>query len=198
MYLRHALLAAGLLLGMLLVPARAEVPPVDTLGASPGGGPVVETLEISGTLTALDTETRQVTLDVGDGAMMSFVAGPEVRNFAQLEVGDLVKIEYARGLLLELRKGSTEQPWRIDDDQTRRAMPGEKPAGIIGQGVRALVEVVAVDAERGTITVQGPRNTAELKVPDPVQLEKIAVGDRIEVTYIEAGAISVSAPPQPQ
>jgi len=198
MYLRHALLAAGLLLGMLLVPARAEVPPVDTLGASPGGGPVVETLEISGTLTALDTETRQVTLDVGDGAMMSFVAGPEVRNFAQLEVGDLVKIEYARGLLLELRKGSTEQPWRIDDDQTRRAMPGEKPAGIIGQGVRALVEVVAVDAERGTITVQGPRNTAELKVPDPVQLEKIAVGDRIEVTYIEAGAISVSAPPQAQ
>jgi hypothetical protein len=46
--------------------------------------------------------------------------------------------------------------------------------------------------------VQGPRNTAELKVPDPVQLEKIAVGDRIEVTYIEAGAISVSAPPQAQ
>ena len=198
MHLRPVLLAAGVLLGMMLVPARAEVPPVDTLGASPGGGPVVETLEISGTLAALDTETRQVTLDVGDGATMSFVAGPEVRNFAQLEVGDLVKIEYARGLLLELRKGSTEQPWRIDDDRTRRAMPGEKPAGIIGQGVRALVEVVAVDAERGTITVQGPRNTAELKVPDPVQLEKIAVGDRIEVTYIEAGAISVSAPPQAQ
>jgi hypothetical protein len=196
MYLRHALLAAGVLLGMLLVPARAEVPPVDTLGASPGGGPVVETLEISGTLAALDAETRQVTLDVGNGATMSFVAGPEVRNFAQLEVGDLVKIEYARGLLLELRKGSTEQPWRIDDDRTRRAMPGEKPAGTIGQGVRALVEVVAVDTERGTITVRGPRKTVELGVPDPVQLEKIAVGDRIEVTYIEAGAISVSAPAQ--
>mgnify|MGYP001164389526 CR=1 FL=1 len=194
MHVRHVLLAAGVLLGVLLMPARAEVPPVDTLGASPGGGPVVESVEISGTLAALDTETRRVTLDVGDGETMSFVAGPEVRNFAQLEVGDLVKIEYARALLLELRKGSTEQPWRIDDDRTRRAMPGEKPAGTIGQGVRALVEVVAVHAERGTITVRGPRKTVELRIPDPEQLDKIAVGDRIEVTYIEAGAISVSSP----
>ncbi len=196
MNLRLALLAAVVSLGLALLPAHAEVPPVETLGASPGGGPVVETVEISGTLAALDTDTRRVTIDFGDGGTMSFVAGPEVRNFAQLEVGDLVKIEYARALLLELRKGSTEQPWRIDDDSTRSAVPGEKPAGAIGQVVRALVEVVAVHAERSTITVQGPRNSVELRIPDPVQFDKIAVGDRIEVTYIEAGAIAVSAPEQ--
>jgi len=196
MHVHQVLLAVVISLGVALLPARAEVPPVDTLGASPGGGPVVETIEISGTLAALDTETRRVTIDVGEGATMSFVAGPEVQNFAQLEVGDLVKIEYARALLLELRKGSTEQPWRIDDDRTRRAEPGEKPAGAIGQVVRALVEVVAVHAERGTVTVQGPRHSVELKIPDPEQLDKIAVGDRIEVTYIEAGAIAVSAPAQ--
>lgn len=198
MHVRLALLAVVVSLCLVLMPAHAEVPPVETLGASPGGGPVVETIEISGTLAALDTETRRVTIDVGEGGTMSFVAGPEVRNFAQLEVGDLVKIEYARALLLELRKGSTEQPWRIDDDRTRRAVPGEKPAGTIGQVVRALVEVTAVNAERGTITVQGPRNSVELKIPDPEQLEKIAVGDRIEVTYVEAGAIAVSSPAQPE
>lgn len=198
MHVHLALLAVVVSLGLVLMPAHAEVPPVETLGASPGGGPVVETIEISGTLAAVDTETRRVTIDVGEGGTMSFVAGPEVRNFAQLEVGDLVRIEYARALLLELRKGSTEQPWRIDDDRTRRAVPGEKPAGAIGQVVRALVEVTAVNAERGTITVQGPRNSVELKIPDPEQLDKIAVGDRIEVTYVEAGAIAVSSPEQPE
>ena len=196
--MRHALLAAGLVLGIVLMPARADEPPVATLEASPGSGAAVEITRISGTLAALDTETREVTLDLGEGKTMSFVAGPEVRNFAQLEVGDLVEIEHGRALLLELRKGSTERPWRIDDDRTVGAAPGEKPAGAIGKVVRALVEVTGVHPERGTITVQGPRNTVELRIPDAAQLAEIDVGDRIEVTYAEAGAISVTAPGKPE
>jgi hypothetical protein len=138
-----------------------------------------------------------VTLDLGEGKTMSFVAGPEVRNFAQLEVGDRVEIEHGRALVLELRKGSTETPWRIDDDRTVGAAPGEKPAGSTGKVIRALVEVVAVHPERGSVTVQGPRNIVELRIPDSEKLAEIAVGDRIEVTYAEAGAISVTAPEKP-
>jgi hypothetical protein len=196
--MRHALLAAGLVLGIVLMPARADEPPAVTLEASPGSGPAVQSVRISGTLAALDTETREVTLDLGEGKTMSFVAGPEVRNFAQLEVGDLVEIEHGRALLLELRKGSMETPWRIDDDRTVGAGLGEKPAGAIGKVVRALVEVVGLHPERGTISVQGPRNIVELRIPDPARLAEIAVGDRIEVTYAEAGAISVTAPEKPE
>lgn len=196
--MRHALLAAGLVLGMILLPARADEPPVTTLEASPGSGPAVEITRVSGTLAALDTDTREVTLDLGEGKTMSFVAGPEVRNFAQLEVGDRVEIEHGRALVLELRKGSTETPWRIDDDRTVGAAPGEKPAGTTGKVIRALVEVVGVHPERGTITVQGPRNIVELRIPDAARLAEIDVGDRIEVTYAEAGAISVTAPETPE
>jgi hypothetical protein len=196
--MRHALLAAGFMLGIVLLHARAEEPPARTLEASPGSGPAVEIVRISGTLAAMDTETREVTLDLGEGKTMSFVAGPEVRNFAQLEVGDRVEIEHSRALVLELRKGSTETPWRIDDDRTVGAAPGEKPAGVIGKVVRALVEVVAVHPERGSITVQGPRNIVELRIPDPAKLAEITVGDRIEVTYAEADAISVTAPEIPE
>jgi hypothetical protein len=192
--MRHILLAAALLAGVLLQPARAEVTPAGALEASPGSGPVVERVEISGTLAAIDTATRKVTLDLGDGRTMSFVAGPEVRNFAQLAIGDRVEIEYLRALVLELQKGSTEEPWRIDDDQAIRAIPGEKPAGATRKVVRAVAEVIAVSPERGTITVQGPRNIVELRIPDPERLAEIAVGDRIEAAYVEAAALSVTSP----
>ena len=196
--MRHALLAAGLVLGIVLLPVRADEPPAATLEASPGSGAAVEITRISGTLAALDTETREVTLDLGEGKTMSFIAGPEVRNFPQLEVGDLVEIEHGRALVLELRKGSTEAPWRVDDDRTVGAAPGEKPAGAVGKVVRALVKVVALHPERGSITVQGPRNIVELRIPDPAALAGIAVGDRIEATYVETGAISVTAPAKPE
>ena len=192
--MRHTLLAAALLAGFLLQTARAEVPPAEALEASPGSGPVVERVEISGTLAAIDAATRRVTLDLDDGGPMSFVAGPEVQNFAQLAIGDRVEIEYLRALVLELRKGSTEEPWRIDDDQAIRAIPGEKPAGATRKVVRAVAEVIAVSPEHGTITVQGPRHVVELRIPDPERLAEIAVGDRIEAAYVEAAALSVTSP----
>jgi hypothetical protein len=60
--------------------------------------------------------------------------------------------------------------------------------------VRAVAEVIAVSPERGTITVQGPRNIVELRIPDPERLAEIAVGDRIEAAYVEAAALSVTSP----
>lgn len=192
--MRHALLAIGLLLGLALLAAAAEPPPAEPLATSPGDEPAVERTLISGTLAALDTETRTVFLELDNGETMSFVAGPEVQNFAQLEVGDRVDIEHVRALALELRKGSAEEPWRIDDDRTIRAVPGEKPAGATGTVIRALVEVTALHPERGTITVRGPRNIVELKIANPDRLAEIAVGDRIEATYVEAGAIAVRTP----
>jgi hypothetical protein len=196
--MRRALLAAPAVLAFLLQSAWAEPGTDGTLETSPGAEPAVELVEISGVIVAIDTATREVTLDLGDGKTMAFVAGPEVQNFLQLAVGDQVEMEHVRALALELRKGSTEDPWRIDDDRTIRAAPGEKPGGSVGHVVRALVEVVAVNPERGSVTVQGPTRTVELRIPDPEQLARIGIGDRIEVTYIEAGALSVRHSAKPQ
>jgi hypothetical protein len=198
MSMRHALLAVAAALCIMLQPVRAETLSPGVLEASPGSGLALEVIEISGTLVGINAETREVILGLGDGQTMSFVAGPEVQNFAQLELGDLVEIEHVRALLLELRQGNTEEPWRIDDDRTIRAAPGEKPAGATGHVVRALVEVIAVQPERSMVTVRGPRNTVELRIPDSERLAGIAVGDRIEATYIEAGAISVRSPDKAQ
>jgi len=54
-----------------------------------------------------------------------------------------------------------------------------------------MAEVVALDPATQTVTLRGPQRTVELKVRDPEQFKRVAKGDRVEATYIEAVAIAV-------
>jgi Cu/Ag efflux protein CusF len=59
--------------------------------------------------------------------------------------------------------------------------------------VTATVTVEAIDLKAGTATVKGPEgNSFTVKAQDKKNLEKIKVGDRVEITYTEALGISVS------
>ena len=60
--------------------------------------------EISAQVVAIDKATRTVTLKGPQGNVVDVVAGDEVKNFAQIKVGDFVVVRYAEALTLELRK----------------------------------------------------------------------------------------------
>lgn len=64
---------------------------------------------------------------------------------------------------------------------------------MIGQRVRIVAEVTAVNMEAKTVTLKGPERTVDLELNDPAQVALVKVGDRVEAVYIEATAISVSA-----
>lgn len=161
--------------------------------SKPGAVTVEESIKVTGTIAAIDTETRAVTLVSEDGKQTVITAGPEVRNFDQLKVGDAVSMQFMQALALELKKGSTAEVSRVDEDAMARAEPGAAPAGAIGRRVRIVAEVMAVNAETQTVTLRGPKQTIDLKVNDPSQFKNIAVGDRIEAAYIEAIAVSVKS-----
>ena len=55
-----------------------------------------------------------------------------------------------------------------------------------------VAEVMAVDADKHTVTLRGPHRTVELAVMDPGQLKLIAKGDRVQATFTEAVAIAVT------
>ena len=55
-------------------------------------------------------------------------------------------------------------------------------------------DVIAIDAKTQTLTLKGPKQTVELRVPDPKQFKLVKVGDQIQATYTEAVAISVETP----
>ena len=53
------------------------------------------TVTMESTVTAVNHETRQVTLQDSSGESVTFIAGEQVRNLAQVDVGDKILVEYA-------------------------------------------------------------------------------------------------------
>jgi len=86
------------------LPAAAQTGAV-VAGKSPGAAGIAQTVKVSATITAIDKATRSVTMKGPKGREVTIVAGPEVRNFAQLKVGDQVEAQYVESLAIELKKG---------------------------------------------------------------------------------------------
>ena len=70
------------------------------------------------------------------------------------------------------------------------AKPG-KPAGMEGAVVTVRGTVEAIDKEKQTVTVKGPKRSVVLHVRDPKKLEAIAVGDPVVGKYYESIAVVV-------
>ena len=154
-------------------------------------------VEFQGVITGIDKATREVTIRGGSGNELTITAGPQVKNFKQIKVGDLVTLSYIAALGLDLRKGGGRLRERVESDQAVAAKPGEKPGFAVSRTVKVIADVSAVDAAAGTITLRGPKRSIDLSVTDKELLKDIRVGDQIAATYEEAVAIAVTpaAPP---
>jgi Cu/Ag efflux protein CusF len=174
----------------LALPSSAQTGAA-VVGKGPGVAGAAQTVKVTATITAIDAATRAVTLKGPQGKEMTITAGPEVKNFAQMKVGDQVNAEYVEALTIELKKGSTAPVGRTDQAAAGAAKSGELPAGVVGRQVTITAEVVGVDPATQTVTLRGPQRTVDLKVRDPAQFKLVAKGDRVEATYTEAVAIAV-------
>ena len=160
-------------------------------GTAPGKAGVVETIKVTATITAIDKATRDVTLKGPQGNEITVTAGPEVKNFDNLKVGDQVNLNYIEALTLELKKGGGMIVQRTEKAGAAGAKPGEKPAGAVGRQVTVVADVVAVDPAKQTVTLKGPKRTVDLRIPDPEQFKRVAKGDQVEATYTQAVALAV-------
>ena len=187
----------------MLVAVLAALPTLSLAQMAPTGTTVVmkekgavrsaESVVMQGRIIAIDQESRRVTIKGGSGKELSFVAGPEVKNFAQLKVGDIVTMNVIQSLALELKKGGQELRQRVESGETVSAQPGQKPMGGESMTVRIIADVTAVNRKTGMVTLRGPQRTLDLKVKDKTMLKDIAVGDQVEATFVEATVISVRA-----
>ena len=152
---------------------------------------IAETVKATATITAIDKATRDVTLKGPQGNLLTVTAGPDVKNFDKLKVGDQVDLQYIEALSLELKKGGGMVVGRTDKTDTVGAKKGEMPAGAVGRQVTIVADVVAVDPAKQVVTLKGPKNTVDLRIPDPEQFKRIAKGDQIEAKYTQAFAVAV-------
>jgi hypothetical protein len=150
-----------------------------------------ETVKVSAKVIAVDQTDRLVGLLLPDGSEAVIVAGPDVRNLAQVKVGDIVNAEYQLAAVISLKKGPGVRG-TTEATSSARAKAGEKPAGAIIKEGSITANVVAVDAAKGTVNVKGPEGRViHGKVADKALLSDVKVGDQVEVDYKASMAIQV-------
>jgi hypothetical protein len=183
------------------LPAVAQKKPDVTGGtvvaSEPGKAAAVRTLQVTAQVVALDKASRTVSLKGPEGNVIDVVAGDEVKNFAQIKVGDFVVVRFVQALTLELQKTKSAAGGISAREGAVTAKPGQRPAAAAGREVTAIATVTAVDPKAKTITMKGPRgNVVTLDVQNPDQFKVVKVGDEVQVVYTEAVAISVEPGPK--
>jgi plasmid maintenance system killer protein len=148
-----------------------------------------------GEVINIDAATRTVTLKNQDGES-TIVAGPEVKNFAEIKVGDRFDVVYELAVAVELVK--VKNPGVTGEQvttTTATAPQGDKPGMITTNTITATANVEAIDATKNIISLKGPQgNIFKVKVQNPDLMKDIAVNDQVKVVYTEAIAAVVSAP----
>jgi len=164
---------------------------------APGKGAAARVVSITASVDAIDAASRTLTLKGPGGKTLDLPAGPSVKNFDQIKVGDLVLVRYFESLALELKKGGSGIRERSERENTETAKPGERPAAGTARQITVIADVVAVNAKTQTLTLRGPKRTVDLRLRDPNQIKLVKVGDQVEATYTEAAVISVEPAPKP-
>lgn len=175
-------------------PALAQQPgagAATVAATAPGQGAAASVVTVSAVVEAIDKENRVVILKGPRGNLFSVVAGPEVRNFAQIKVGDEVVVTHIEAISLELKKGGAGIRERIESESAARAAPGDRPGAAVVRKVTVIADVLAVNPRTQTITLRGPKHTVDLHVRDPEQIKLVKVGDQVQATYTDAVAIAV-------
>ena len=176
------------ILAMAALLAAVFVPGASAQQAKSQAAVVTETF----TIVAIDQTNRMVTLKDKDGYTDSIYAGPEVKRFNELKVGDKVTVRYYESVVYQIQKpGATPVPSGEQAGIVRGK--GPKPGGTISRQITATVTVTAIDMKVPSVTIKmDDGSVSSFKVEDKKNLEGVKVGDRVQITYTEALAISVA------
>lgn len=147
---------------------------------------------VHATVEAIDQANRLLTLKGEKGRTVTVKVPPEVERFSAMKVGDVVTARYIESVAVRVVVPGEPAPPDAAVDLGVTPRPGEKPGTTIADKIDVKVKVQAIDKGVPSLTILTPTgNSLSLKVKDPKRLEKLKVGDDINVTYTEALLLTV-------
>ena len=176
------------------VPAPAATLAIASAADKPGGivgQSIVETAIVD----SISYKDRTAILKDSENELHFFKAGPEVRNFDQLKVGDEVIMEYTESIAVFVDKPESA-PAGTASQVVRRAVPGAKP----GMEAVTVIEVTAlvekIDYATRMITLKGPEGKFITTKVDPglTRFNEVKKGDMIYLQLTEELLIKVEKP----
>jgi len=144
----------------------------------------------TGTIEALEAQTRTVDIRKADGTIVPVVAGPDINRFAELKVGQKVNFRYYENVVVMLKK-----PGEPDTNTMARATTGSAqalPGGTKAKQRTITATITAIDPKAPSITFTGPNGWKySSKVQDTEALAKVKVGDKVDIVWTEAMLVSL-------
>jgi hypothetical protein len=171
----------------LLLTAACEAPTSSSTFAERS-----ETVTLTGTVEMVDVANRLFRVRDGRTAV-TFKAGPQVKNLAQLSVGDTIELDYFESVAVGM--ASPDDPGNAIGEVLVGSNPvGDLPGGGAVGSVTGVVEFVSYDAGTNLATLKLQDGTTEVVAVQP-EMRQFAQarqpGDRIIIAIDRAVAVSV-------
>ena len=144
----------------------------------------------TGTIEAIEASSRTLTLKKADGTFVTTVAGPDIKRFDELKLGDSVNVRYYENVVIRVK-----QPGESDVVSSAKATTGSEqamPGGTKAKQVTITATIAAIDMNTPAITFTGPNGWKYTsKVQDKEALAKVKVGDKVDIVWTEAMLVSL-------
>jgi hypothetical protein len=159
--------ASGLVLA-LAIPGWAQVKELPT-----------QTVTVAGTVETIDQARR---VDVLEGA----------KRFNEIKVGDKVKATYNNHVMVRLKEPGEPAVNTENTSKVTSVGEGTRPGGTAAVERIMTATIAAIDKSTSSITFVGPNEWKySRRVVDPMVLDKLKVGDRIDITWNTDVTVSV-------
>jgi hypothetical protein len=168
--------------------ADHEAPP-----AAPQSAQRETLFDTRATVESVDQTTREVRLQTMDGKKLTVLAGPDVRNLAQVSAGDTVRLTYYESVAATMAEPGAAPP-ATTSVVSGRAPEGSKPSGFVGSTTDMVVELVHYEPATGIATLKAPDGTIKDIMVNPAMREFAAArqpGDHVAVQFTNAMAVSI-------
>jgi hypothetical protein len=181
--------AAAVLLGLGTSAVQAG-------GHDKPGGSMSTTATRTATVTKIDAKDRWITLKLADGTLVDLQAGPAVKNFAQIKVGDEVVASQEGTVTIEVLPAGQAAPNVTGGSSIVGAPEGAKPMGIVVDTTVVSGTVTDINYDQRLVTLLGPAgNSRTFQVgPEATKFGAVKKGDVVVVTLKTATSIEVKAP----
>lgn len=147
---------------------------------------------VSALVEAINHETREVTLRKKDGEAVSLVVSEDARNLDQVQVGDILVVEYIETLDIQVMTVEDAKAEAGVAGVVARAKEGEMPGMATMETMVITAIVEEINLSNNTFKLKGPQgNVQQYTARNPENLKKAAVGDLVVISQTKAIALTV-------
>lgn len=164
---------------------------------APGERVAAAEVEVRARVVELDLTRRTAVLRGPRGQLVTVDVPPEVKNFDQVRVGDMLVIRYLTAVAARIEPASASGiRERVESQAVASAPAGAQPAAGATRTVEVLATVESLNRTARTLTLRGAKRTVRVNVPEGVDLSRIKQGDEVRAVFTEAIVLSVVPAPR--